>query len=53
MQPKLINHNIQGLDAACGLEDPAPLSNALETRVLPWLGKLREMLLRATSPAQA
>lgn len=35
---------IKDVDAACWSEDPAVLSNALETRVLPWLESLAELL---------
>jgi hypothetical protein len=35
---------IQEVDEACGAEDPGVLAEALETRALPWLDKLRESL---------
>jgi len=35
---------IQDVDTACGSEDPIPLAEALERRVLPWLNKLHESL---------
>ena len=36
---------IQEVDRACQTENPAALSDALETRVLPWLEGLLEMLV--------
>lgn len=35
---------IKDVDAACWVADPAALSNALETRVLPWLESLEELI---------
>lgn len=35
---------IKEVDEACWVADPAALSNALETRVLPWLESLEEMI---------
>jgi hypothetical protein len=35
---------IQDLDEASASDDPTPLSNALESRVLPWLAKLQSTL---------
>lgn len=35
---------IKDVDATCWVDDPAALSNALETRVLPWLESLAELI---------
>ncbi len=35
---------MKDVDEACWADDCAPLSNALENRVLPWLDKLEEMI---------
>ena len=35
---------IKEVDAACWVADPLALSNALETRVLPWLESLEELI---------
>jgi len=35
---------IRDVSAACHSEDPIPLSNALENRVLPWLQSLSELI---------
>jgi hypothetical protein len=35
---------VRDVDQACGSDDPIVLSNALETRVLPWLQRLAELI---------
>jgi hypothetical protein len=35
---------IRDVDEACQIEDTIALSNALETRVIPWLGHLQELI---------